>query len=334
MFTMRSIAGNSAFPAVLLSLCLGLLMRKIFKDSKIEAKFQQHGFVQLPFIAQEEVDMLKQLFFDTLPQSGGQITAGETGMENSRMISYDFTFIDKNPAYKSAVFDIISTYFKPHMDRLLDNYKPIIANYIRKQPGDGEVPLHQNWAFADERHCTTVSIWCPLVDGTVENGTLQVVPGSHKRFGENRGPKIPWELDSIQNDIINKHLVPLETKAGDCVILDDSIVHYSDINKTQGLRLAIQLICIPAEMPSLHYHMDHSISNTEVEVLEVDKDFYMEFNPWKFPDNVKKVGRTKLNYQPLSEKDFANRLYGPRFDEPSKGKASFLSKFRKLFAGA
>jgi ectoine hydroxylase-related dioxygenase (phytanoyl-CoA dioxygenase family) len=96
---------------------------------------------------------------------------------------------------RKLVFDIITKFFEPHMARLLDNYKPIIANYIRKQAATGEVPLHQNWAFADEKKCYTVSIWCPLVDSTSsEWNTLQVVPGSHKRFGEIRGPLVPWEL--------------------------------------------------------------------------------------------------------------------------------------------
>jgi ectoine hydroxylase-related dioxygenase (phytanoyl-CoA dioxygenase family) len=96
-------------------------------------------------------------------------------------ITYDFTFIDKNIAYKQAVFDSITEYFKPHVEKWLSDYRPIIANYIRKKVQGGEVPLHQNWAFADEKKYTTVSIWCPLVDSTIENGTLQVVPGILKK---------------------------------------------------------------------------------------------------------------------------------------------------------
>ena len=90
-------------------------------------------------------------------------------------ISYDFTFIDKNPEYKRKVFKIITEYFEPHMNRVLSDFRPIIANYIRKKSETGEVPLHENWAFADEKKCTTVSIWCPLIDSTIANGTLQVV---------------------------------------------------------------------------------------------------------------------------------------------------------------
>ena len=303
-------------------------MRKVLVNEELEALFQKQGYVQVPFISKEEVAELKQLFFDTLPQSGGQITSSEISAEE-HLISYDFTFIDKNSDYKRKVFEIIKEYFKPHMEQLLLNYRPIIANYIRKKTNTGEVPLHQNWAFADERKCTTISIWCPLVDSTVENGTLQVVPGSHKKFGEIRGPMVPWELEGIKEEIINNHLIPLETKAGDCVILDDSILHYSPINHTNELRLAIQLICVPNEFPSIHYHMDPAVSNSEVNVLEVTDDFYMEFNPWKKPEGQKVV--KKINYQSKSidVAEYKKRMKAPAFD---KQPAKFFDKLKKVFS--
>ena len=303
-------------------------MRNVFLNPELEVKFQKDGYVRVPFISKEEVEELKQLFFDSLPSSGGQITAGETGVQNSNAITYDFTFIDKNPDYKRKVFDIITKRFKVATDAILDNYKPIIANYIRKQTETGEVPLHQNWAFANDRKCSTISIWCPLVDSTVENGTLQVVPGSHKRFGEVRGPMVPWELDAIKKEIIERHLIPLETTAGECVILDDSIVHYSAVNKTNDLRLAIQLICIPAEMPSWHYNMDSSVSSNEVNILEVDVDFYFEFNPWKKPENFRKVKTIPYLHRAINEQEFMDRLNRPGFD--TEKKTGFFAKIKEL----
>ena len=290
-------------------------MRKVLNDNELEKKFQRDGYVQISFISKEEVEALKLKFFELLPKSGGNITASDIGKE-SRLVTYDFTFIDKNQEYKQAVYDVITQYFKPHVKKWLADYRPLIANYIRKQQDTGEVPLHENWAFADEHKCTTVSIWCPLVDSTEVNGTLQVVPGSHKRFGEVRGPMIPWELDNIKHEIIKDYLVPLNTKAGDAVILDDSIVHYSAINKTNQLRLAIQLILIPSEFSSIHYYMNPAKSMEEVEVLEVDADFYMQFNPWKQPDGAKHVGKLKYNFLPIDIKTFEKKLREPRFDEP------------------
>ena len=303
-------------------------MRKVLVNDELEALFQKQGYIQVPFISNEEVAELKQLFFDTLPDSGGQITSSEINAEE-HLISYDFTFIDKNSDYKRKVFEIIKEYFKPHMENLLLNYRPIIANYIRKKTNTGEVPLHQNWAFADERKCTTISIWCPLVDSTVENGTLQVVPESHKKFGEIRGPMVPWELDGIKEEIINKHLVPLETKAGDCVILDDSILHYSPINYTNDLRLAIQLICVPKEFPSIHYHMDPMVSNLEVDVLEVSDDFYMEFNPWKKPEGQKVIKKIKVNTKNINEAEYLKRMKSPSFDKKPTG---ILNKLKQVFS--
>lgn len=306
-------------------------MRNIFTDNKIEAEFRKNGYVTMPFISRKEVASLTQKFYETIAQSGGQITTDETGVSEGHEITYDFTFIDKNPEYKQRVFEIITQEFKPAMDKILDNYRPIIANYIRKKNESGEVPLHENWAFADERKCSTVSIWCPLIDSTVENGTLQVVPGSHKRFGEVRGPMIPWELDNIKKQIIENHLVPLQTKAGDCVILDDSIVHYSAVNKTNELRLAIQLICIPAEFPSIHYHMDSSINPDKVDVLEVDVDFYMKFNPWKKPEGEKVLRSIPYNHRLIDEKEFLQRMKAPRFDEQNF-KSNLFSKLKGVFS--
>jgi len=216
--------------------------------------------------------------------------------------------------------------FEQEYSKVLDNYKPIIANFIRKKTDGGEVPLHQNWAFVEETKYTSVSIWCPLVDSTVENGTLQVVPGSHKRFGLQRGPKVPWELEGIKNEIINDYLIPLETKAGDCVILDDSIVHYTAINKTPGLRLTIQLILIPADTYSVHYDLKSS-NDSEVSVLEVDHDFYMKFNPWMEPGNVKTIRKEKFEFKPMSTVEFEARMKEPKIDEAT----GLFAKIKKLF---
>ncbi|MFT4969347.1 MAG: ectoine hydroxylase-related dioxygenase (phytanoyl-CoA dioxygenase family) [Chitinophagales bacterium] len=307
-------------------------MRNVLNNDDLEHEFQKNGYISVPFLNTQEVAELKEIFFNTLPESGGQITSGEIKVNEEHLITYDFTFIDKNIEYKRKVFDVITKYFEPHMKQLLAEYKPIIANFIRKKPDSGEVPLHQNWAFADERKYSTVSIWCPLVDSSAENGTLQVVPGSHKRFGENRGPMVPWELDGIKNEIIKNHLVPLETKAGDCVVLDDSIIHYSNINKTEGLRLAVQLICIPKETPSYHYYLDPAAKDQKIEVLEVDHEFYLEFNPWKLPTNKKVVAKVPYEMAPLTEDQFTKKLKGHRFDERTiKQPHSFIQKIKTLF---
>ncbi|PBQ30957.1 hypothetical protein CNR22_03960 [Sphingobacteriaceae bacterium] len=299
----------------------------VFKNPLLEEEFNRKGYVKVPFLNSEEIDYLKAKFFETIVESGGPKTANDVDFDNTGDITYDFTFIDRNEAYKKKVFDIITQTFQKKADEYLANYKPIIANYIRKKQGGGEVPMHQNWAFVDEEKYTSVSIWVPLVDSNEANGTLQMVDGSHKRFGKLRGPMIPWELEGIKEKIISDHLTPMNVKAGEGVILDDSIVHYSNINKTPGLRLAIQLIMTPAASGSLHYHLDRDADKGAVQVLETDVDFYMGFHPW-----LKPKGKTILKTTPYKERklnygDFLKTLKGKRFDE----KKNFMDTLSGLF---
>ncbi|MBX7181340.1 MAG: hypothetical protein K1X82_04440, partial [Bacteroidia bacterium] len=79
--------------------------------------------------------------------------------------------------------------------------------------------------------------------------------------------------------------------------------------------------------PSLHQHMDPSIDSFKVEVLEVEQDFYMEFNPWKKPDK-RKIAKT-FQFKPfhLNEKEFKDRLYARRFDQ----EPNFIEKLKTGF---
>lgn len=303
-------------------------MRRVLLDDHLEAEFQKEGFVHIPFLKEGEVKFLWDKFYEVLKTSQGHLSPKDAGLDMDCEITYDFTFIDRNPQHKKQVLEIIDDVFKPHYEKILDHYKPIIANYIRKESETGEVPMHQNWAFADERKCNTVSIWVPLVDSHRGNGALEVVPKSHKRFGELRGPMIPWELEGIKEEIIKNDLVTCGIKAGEAIILDDSIVHYSHPNTTKDLRIAIQLILIPNEMPAIHYHMNPGVSSTQVNVLEVDTEFFMNFNPWKQPEAPKKVGERNYESKPLSYPEFKKKLGGFRFDE----NPSFLQKVKAVFS--
>ncbi|MBL4585551.1 MAG: phytanoyl-CoA dioxygenase family protein [Flavobacteriales bacterium] len=303
-------------------------MRPVLKDPVSEKKFQEKGYIHLPFLSKEEVKFLWNQFDEALKSSGGPCSPRDAGIDSDYEISYDFTFLDKNADHKREVIQLIDKVFKPHYEKILDNYRPIIANYIRKKEQTGEVPMHQNWAFADERKCGTVSIWVPLVDSHRGNGALEVVPASHKRFGELRGPMIPWELEKIKQKIIDNDLVTCDIKAGEAIILDDSIVHYSHPNTTKDLRIAIQLILIPNEMPSIHYHMNQQVSTQTVNVLEVEQDFYMGFNPWKQPTGAKKISERKFVARDLTYAEFKERVGGPRFDE----NPTFLQKVKAVFS--
>lgn len=303
-------------------------MRKVLNNQNLENEFQEQGFVSVPFIGKKEIDFLKNEFDRLIVSSEGMIGPEDTEIKVDAVCDIDFTFLDKNIEHKKEVFDSVVSVFEPFYKDILADYKPIIANFIRKKAVVGkETLLHQNWAFVDEKKGTSVSIWCPLIDSSRTNGALEVVPRSHKRFGEIRGPMIPWELEGIKNEIIEKDLVCCETKAGDAVIIDDSIIHYSYPNITNELRLAIQLILVPKEQDCIHYHMNPEKGDSEVHTLKVDKDFFMQFNPWKKPTGVSSIRNFKLEAKQLSRKEYLQRFKKPKFDI----KLNLFQKIKAVF---
>lgn len=302
-------------------------IRPSFRDKKLEAQFQKDGFVKVPFLNENEVAQLKEAYINSINEKQGVAEHENVSEASTPDITYDFTFIDSNVAYKKKVFNIITKVFERHADRYLDDYKPIIANYIFKEKGAGEVPMHQNWAFVEERKCTSISIWCPLIDSNLENGTLQLVKGSHKRFSQYRGPMVQSEFSTIHNEIINSdYMKAIDTKAGEAIMLDDSVIHYSTPNKTDDYRLAIQLILIPKEETLVFYHRDLAKNNEEIVALEIDQSFLLHFDPWKQPSkDLKRLSTYKFSPSNLSFDEFEKRLSQPRFDD-----TSFKAKWFRL----
>lgn len=264
-------------------------MKGMFHDPKLQEQFDKDGYVIIDLLSSLQVEDLKKQYFELESSRGGMRKEYDVQFEEQKEITYEFTFIDSSTNYKQLVFDKVTSVFTPLINEYLIDYHPIIANYIHKSSHKGEVPMHQNWAFVDETKKTSISVWCPLVDSNEKNGTLQVVPGSHKRFAPVRGPMIPWELEHLKEEIIQNDMFPFNIKAGQAAIIDDSIIHYSAPNETEGLRLAIQLIMTPPNTPSIHYHMTKENDQEVIKIYEVDREFYMAFHPWLNPKDQKLI---------------------------------------------
>jgi hypothetical protein len=72
--------------------------------------------------------------------------------------------------------------------------------------------------------------------------------------------------------------------------------------------------------------MDPSTSKSEISVLEVADDFYMEFNPWKKPENQKIIKKIPFVYQPVDEEMYLKKMKQPAFDQPRRGLLNRLKR--------
>lgn len=141
------------------------------------------------------------------------------------------------------------------------NYKDprvLQSMLIFKQPAkqdelhrENSVPPHADGAFLYTKPQTALGFWFALEDCTPENGCLLYNPGSHKLFpitrrfvkinrGENGCNFIPVDYDTtapIPDDNPEDYKL-VECKAGSLILINSSVLHKSESNRSQKSRFA------------------------------------------------------------------------------------------------
>jgi ectoine hydroxylase-related dioxygenase (phytanoyl-CoA dioxygenase family) len=104
-------------------------------------------------------------------------------------------------------------------------------------------PWHQDEAYWNpELDYTTLSVWMPLQEATVENGCMQFIPGSHKlevlpHHCINHDPRIHGlEVDEGQIDLSHPAICPLP--AGGATFHLNRTFHYTGPNRSDVPRRA------------------------------------------------------------------------------------------------
>ena len=95
--------------------------------------------------------------------------------------------------------------------------------------------------FPLEAGTRVVGVWIALDDATLENGCMQVVPGSH-----HLGPvahvqgSTGWRLEPVLCEHLLPAVVPLPMAAGSALLFDGALFHFTDINRSRQRRRALQ----------------------------------------------------------------------------------------------
>ncbi|MBX9655107.1 phytanoyl-CoA dioxygenase family protein [bacterium] len=245
-------------------------MRQIFKDAALDKQFRHQGYVVVPLLDDETVASLYKCFEDSqTPNIGG----------------FHGTMYHADRDYRIRLDGIIKEALEPNVDRILNNYRPFLCNFMIKEPGEAssEMPLHQDWSFVQEPEEVSVHIWCPLVDVNHENGNLAVVPGSHHLSDTVRAFADDCPFREQFPLLRESYLRELPMKAGEAVLFDGRLVHSSPPNVTNRRRVIAQSIGIPKDSPIYH---SWRVSPTEVEIYEVPEVFFFDYILHQAPQNV------------------------------------------------
>ena len=103
---------------------------------------------------------------------------------------------------------------------------------INKAPGAGSyIAWHQDNGYQAGRMPAYLTCWLALDDSSLENGGLQVIPGSHK------GGSLDHSMQSVHaviddGGIATDAAVALDAKAGELLIFSSLLVHQTVGNKT------------------------------------------------------------------------------------------------------
>jgi hypothetical protein len=113
--------------------------------------------------------------------------------------------------------------------------------------GDDPQPLHVDaGALPDERgYWVCNSLWM-LDDFTADNGTLRVVPGSH-RWGRRPQDALPDPRAAHPDEAL------VTGRAGDVVIMNSHLWHGGTANRTAGRRLALHAFYCRSDKPQQQY---------------------------------------------------------------------------------
>jgi hypothetical protein len=155
---------------------------------------------------------------------------------------------------------------------------------------------------------TTVTVWCPLVDVVESNGAIQVVEGSHKILPHVETVREPSYFQGFQQALIDKYLKPVPMRAGEGIIFDDGLIHWSRRNDSDRSRIAIQILCIPEDATPTFYFKE---SEERFELIYADSEFFLEHNVADLltrQPHWKSVGFVPNRNRQLTEEEFADLL--------------------------
>ena len=234
----------------------------IFKDTSLQEKLEKQGYVVVDFLTENDVELLNTIFdklHASLPESAGFVSGS---------YSNDFN-------YKKEASDTILSVFSKYFEQIFKDYQAFGAAFLYKLSTAGsELGVHQDWTIVDEEKYVALNCWVPLTDVNEKNGALHVLPGSqYPKIVTVRAPTLPFFFRGSEAQVIS-NTIPQYIKAGQAVILNQSVIHYSPPNRSGKIRKAITAGVKTKGAPMIFHY---KTTDDKVERFEMPEDFLLRF---------------------------------------------------------
>ncbi len=162
-----------------------------------------------------------------------------------------------------------------------------------KLMGKNNLVAHQDWSIVDETLFSSYNLWIALVDTDKENGTLGVVKGSHLWCDSVRGLNIPNPYDKYTDKFLKIGEEP-RLKAGQAILYDHRLIHYSRPNRTRHPR-NVAIVGMKPQQAALR--VSFSMNGIEVLTYAVEEQDFYRFDVNNVIANRMVIGKNKLEYK-------------------------------------
>jgi ectoine hydroxylase-related dioxygenase (phytanoyl-CoA dioxygenase family) len=235
---------------------------QLFQNAEQHRAFERDGYVVLDFFTADEIAAMKALFQELRPEE---------------LKGFYTTTFDNSPEYRTAVDLGLRNIFQRPVEHYFEHFKYFFSSFIVKAPGPkSELILHQDMTLVDEAKFAGMNIWAPLIDLTMENGPLYVLPGSHRLMPSYRGSSLPDVYDGISKEVISV-MTPLLLRAGQAVAFDQSIMHYSPANVSERERIVVNTFISNEEAQIRICWHDKENAPDKVEIFAQADDFLRHY---------------------------------------------------------
>lgn len=262
-------------------------------------KIKKDGFAVIKLFGEQEIDEIERVSKDYLDKIN-KIDKVDSFLAIGRLDSAEL---------RKCSTAIISRYVYPRIRAFIgdDTYDFISGIHLLKPPGKkGVLNPHQDSSLTDESRFDSFYFWMPVTDTGQQDGTLEVIPGSHLLDIPFRSLNIPWVLSAHERKLWNytkKIIVP----RGCAVLFHSRLIHASAENTGKSVRIAVNSFLKPHGAPLLHYYTDKMSNNSIIEAYVITPDFFYSEDILKKPSDAYPVYAVYSNtnrYYTKKELDF------------------------------
>jgi len=234
---------------------------------------------------------------------------------NSKKGGMFYSLYSLDLKYRKTINEQILNVLSPIYNEKFENYKSVINSFIVKYNGEESAfSLHQDSTSLDENLYSPLSVWIPLQDTTIQNGCLCVIPQSQKIFYPYRGISFPTPFNKIENTL-RQYLEPINMEAGDVLLFDNRLVHYSPANKSDSPRIVVMSGLFPKKATLLNCYKDPNIENAPIEIYEQEEDFLLRSTNFFHDCTARPVLGKKIIDIDIELSDFTKEMFEQKAKE-------------------